>query len=257
MPLASYSVANLQAPITVTNLGDAIKAALVTAGWGAAFDDYVSGSERFLVYQRYSQAGNASGFIRLRIATTYVRTAPMSGWNTSTKTGTDLGSEGFFSSLTNTNTLIHVFGGSEEFSGVIIQQGTATSPVIWMAPATAPTWWNRATSCYGFVPNDVAFTNFATAANSPFSSSTQWAMQSSSSMLSALNRVTNRRDSISNALMSCPSGEGVAGRFSAEIGQGACSGLARFDRLVDDSFTPQREHIVLNNASGGLIVRIV
>lgn len=257
MALALYSTVALAAPITITTLGDAIKAALVTAGWGASFDDYVSGSERFLIYQRYNVAGNASGFIRVRIAATYVRVTPMSGWNTSTKAGTDMGSEASFSSLSNTNTTIHVFGGSQEFSGVIVQQGTITNPVFWVAPETSPAWWNRVTACYGFVPGDSSFVTFFSAANSPFGSSTQWGMQSSSSMLQSLNRVTNRRDSISGALFTCPSGEGVAGRFSAEIGQGACSGLARFDRLVDDSFTPQREHLVLGNSSGGLIVRVV
>ena len=256
MPLTTYSTRTVTAPTTVAIIADAVRSALTAAGWGDPVDDFLVSSERHLVYLRYNVAGHVQGYSRIRIGTTFIRQNISDGWTSATRTSINESSSPSFGTVSTANATIHVLAGSSELSGIIWQQGTSTSAILWFQPETVPSWWNRALWLYAFVPQDQSLNNWYSSNFSPFGSFTSWSLQSNSSMLGAINRVTNRRDSVSSILLQCPSSEGIAGRSSPEMGQAALSGLARFDRLTDDSFSPARDHLVLNPASGGLIVRI-
>lgn len=254
MAIATYATQPLTGTINQESVSDALVTALDSAGWGQPLDDYSDGS-RHLIYSRYAAAGHLSTLIHIRVGTNSIQASLGTGWDDAAKTMEREGTLIYYNAWTANPGVFHVLSAGDEFSGAIWQQGTVITPILFFAPEMSAQWWDRALWAWGFIPTDVALAGWRPTAASPF---TGWAdfRLPDQPYLNAINSVTNRRDSVSGLLLLCPNNEGIAARSSNELGAGVCSGLARFDALIDDSFTPAREHLVLNPASGGFIVRV-
>lgn len=259
MPIATYSTSPLSAGFTQAQLGDAIRNALASTGWGSTFDDYSASGERNLVFRLIHDNTRTMGtvFIRIQISTSNAISATiMTGWNASNKVATNNATAYALQTFANTSPItIHTINAWPEFSGVILEQVGTFAPIMCLFPADRMAAWDLNIWPHSFLPVNNSFTTWRLPSNNPYGSS-DWACSLGSSQMSSANRITNRRDAAMGILMFCPSSEGAGSRTSDEMGMGSVASLSRFNELVDDSFTPSRRHLILNAVAGGLTQRI-
>jgi hypothetical protein len=263
---SSLNVSMVNPTFTQTNFTDAIKTAMNNAGFGAVFDEYTSGTDRYLIYQLVFDANKIYGTVYLVIRVTgalAVTQRLYTNWNKTTRVGDNAGSETSSSGaifVNNAQVDFVGFARSPEFRLVALYQGTASVFLGYIRPENKPSWWDENAYSYAFVP--VSSSNFVQwygTAMSPYTGSvgTKDRLQAhlSVAQFGTPNPITNKRDILSNILFYAYSNEGIAGRSSSDLVQLASTNLLRKD--VIQVTVGAEEYYLLNAVAGGLGVRII
>lgn len=256
----------LQPTITQTNLAEAIKSAMNSAGFGAVFDEYTGGTDRFLIYQLTFDPSKVYGTVFLVIKITNalgVTQRLYTNWNKTTRIGDNPGTETSTSSaiLANNSQVDFVgFTKSPEFRLVALYQGTVSIFLGYVRPETKPNWWEENNFPFVFIPTSNSnFVTWYSTGLSPYSGSIgtrdRFSAHINVGQFSAPNPVTNRRDILSNILFYAHSNEGIAARSSSDLAMMASTNLVRRD-IIQVSVGVE-EYYLLNNVVGGLGVRII
>lgn len=239
-------------------LADAIKVAFTNAGYTAPFDEFVTGTDRFLVYQIVVDSTKTAGtaYLRIKITNTFLISQQMlSSWIVANKTGAN----GFTELNASATALVVTTGvnftainGSSEYKFVLIYQGANVLALGHMSPENRPAWWDLNAWSYVFFPHAANFASFRTTTLNPYGN----ADLTSSLNLAAMgvaNSQTNRRDIVAGIIFTTPTNQGIGCRSSDDLVMVASSGASRFDTLQIPGDTKQ--YLLLAPVSGGLAVR--
>lgn len=258
MVLASRTDSFIAATITQQTLYDGIKQAFLNAGYNPAFDDYVGGTDKILVYAIAYDTTKTYGttYLRIRITTGLVVNQQLySTWVVSSHTGTNPSSEIAYAALANTNQVNFIaLNAGIEFKLIVIWTSAITYVTGFIAPFNKPVWWDVNAWNYCFMPTDNTYSTFYSTALNPYNSQTYYNSLNNTYMGSA-NLQTNRRDLLPGIIFYSNSNRGIAARSSDDLVMTAASGTTRFDTFQVPNDTKQ--YLLLNPASGGLAVRVV
>lgn len=263
---STLNVSMLQPTFTVVQLADAIKAAMTNAGFSAIFDEYTSGTDRFLVYQLVFDTGKTYGtvYLVIKINASFAVTQRLyTSWNKNTRVGDNAGTETTTSGATLVNNAQVEFVGfsrSPEFRIVALFQGTVSIFLGYIRPENKPNWWDENVYPYAFIPvSNSNFTTWYGTALTPYSggAGTGGRLQAhlNVAQFGTQNPVTGRRDILSNILFYSSANEGIAGRSSADLVQVAATNLLKKDIIQVNPGT--EEYYLLNGVAGGLAVRLI
>ncbi len=260
MAIANYAISTVSGGWTQAILGDAIKAQLIAAGWDTAtFDDYSASGERNLVFRLIHDASKTFGttFLRIQISSALAFTITLgTAWNTTTKAMANVSTTITYSALATASPIrIHTLNAFPEFSGITLEQLSTFIPIFALFPSEMMAGYDLNSWSGCLVNSDATLGTWRATNNNPYISSLFVANLNIANM-GAVNRISNRRDSLSGLVIFYPSNEGVFARTSDDIGQGVTAGLSNFNEMLDDSFSPVRRHLVLRATAGGMIARI-
>ncbi|MEQ9355115.1 hypothetical protein [Coleofasciculus chthonoplastes] len=242
--------------LTQDLLVDEIKLAAAKTSLGIPFDEYTSGTDKYLVFEVVQDANAAFGKIYhhwqirfdLRI---YSRL--YSDWVAANKTGLDDSGSFYHDTLNNTDpvTLLTVNGGSE-YQFIIFSQGSILVVLGGVYPAKKPDWWDLSSWNYYFTPDYNDYRRFRSTAKNPFSNQYHDVSLKNSRMETA-NIHTGRRDILQGILFFTQSNQGISGKSSDDLVSCSAAGSSLGD--VIEVVTGER-YLVLDKSAGGLGVRI-
>lgn len=239
------------------NLYDGIKQSFVNAGYNAPFDEYVSGTDKIIVYQVVVDATKTYGvaYLRVRLTTALVVTQQiLATWNASTHAGTSGSTEIAYTAFA-TNVAVNFIalnmGGEAKL--VLLYQGSVYYPLGYIAPINRPSWWDLNAWPYAFLPTSGTFTGYRSTALNPFANTDHDTTLGSTRMGTA-NTISNRRDILSSIVFFTQANQGITGKSSEDFAMIAASGMTRFDILQIPG--DAKEYLLLNPTSGGLAVRV-
>lgn len=257
MVVATRIDSSLAATINQTSFVNALKTAFTNAGHTSIFDDYTSGTDRILVYAHIVDSSKVYGtlYLRIRITSSLVIYQQVyATWNATAHTGTGNSTEVLMLTLS-TNVTVSFISLDIGTEGrlILISQGALYTPLGVIAPANRPTWWNLDSWNYGFIftSNNANILRGTTV--NPYSNN-DYDTFLNNSRLGTPNNIFNGRDILTGIVLLSQSSTGVACRTSEDFGIGACNGNARYDLLPVLGTTQQ--YLVVNNVSGGLIIRV-
>lgn len=258
MPIATRTDSALAPTLAQASLVSALKTALTAAGLSTLVDDYTSGSDRIIVYQIIQDASKVFGtsYLRVRITSTLtVATQILSGWTVATHSGSNASTELSFATFsTSVGISFYALNASPELNLVMIAQGATHVAVGVLSPYYRPSWWDLNSYSYAFIPTSNSLTGWRAPNSNPYTSN-DYASSLGNASLNSPSRVTNRRSVGMGVILFAPSFEGDTGRTSDEIATCAAVGLSRYD-LLQVPGSPNRDYLILNNAAGGIGVRV-
>lgn len=256
MAIAIRTDTFLAPPFTHQSLYDAVKAAFLNSGFTAIFDEFISGTDKIVVYAIVLDNTKTFGttYLRLRVTSTFVIGQQLFGtWNPATDTGTGATTEVTYTALVNTVQVNFVnLNGSSEYKLVAMQQAANVIVLGFISPANKPIWWdlNAWNYCFIFTTN-VYFVVRSTTFN-PFTN-TEYDSTLNNVRMANSNVQTNRRDLLPGVVFFTQTSQGIIGRSSDDLVMISASGTARYDTIQIPGDTKQ--YLLLNPASGGLAVR--
>lgn len=253
--------------ITQASLIAGIKSAMAATGYSSnPFDEYTSGTDRFLVYQITFDAAKTYGVVYLQIKVTSALAVAQrlyTGWDAVAHTGTNPGTETAVTGATFASNIQIDFLGlakSPEFRIVGIYQGNTYCFLGYLRPENKPTWWDENSFPYCFIPlSSSNWLTWYTAGITPYtgSLSTSGRVQSNFtvSQMANVNPITNRRDIVSGLMLFAASNEGIAGRTSNDVAMVSATGLARRDAIQVAAGV--EEYLLLLPTAGGPAIRTI
>lgn len=256
MAIATRITTTLNPTITTLALNNAIKTAFSSIGLNH-FDEYLSGTTRFLVYEVVYNPGTAFGRVYNRIGITsslVISQELFTAWNTATKTGTN--SSGVVNYITLSSSAlitINAFNGGDEYKFVDITQNSSTCTLGVLLPQFKPDWWDTNTYPYGFTcVGTSAITAFRGLTPNPYNNTGYTGIPLNNTILSNDNLITNQPDVIKGICIYSSSNRGIAARTSDDIG--ACPSLSK-TRFTEISLSDGTKYMILKAANGGLCLR--
>jgi hypothetical protein len=257
MAVATRTDSTLASGFTQTTLGDAIKQAFINAGFPAAIDDYVSGTDRFLVFSQVVDSAKTFGtnILRVRISSSfYIFQQLFTSWNSTSKAGGNGSTEYYNSSITiNPNSLLSItsLNGGSEYRFVCLSQGSSFWLLGLMAPTNRPTWWDLNSFSYGFIPAGSASLTWRSSNISPYNN-TDYDISLGYVQMASANPITNKRDITTGLLLYSRSYAGVACKTSDDLVQCCASGIARYETIQASG----NQYLVVIPGTGALAVRV-
>lgn len=251
--------------ITQTALANAIKNAFSLAGYGSSpFDEYSSGTDRYLIYQLIFDQAKTYGTVYLQIKITSnlgLSQRLYSNWDAVAHTGQNSSTE-TASVAVNSVAQIDFMGltKSPEMRLVMVYQGATAICLGYLRPEFKPSWWNENVYPYCMIPNTLGlFATWYIPSLTPFTGSltTSGRIQASftQAQMVSPNPISARRDVIPGVLFFPWSNEGVAGRSSTDLAIVASGNLLRQDVI---QVTPgQEEYVLLGGGTGQPAVRLI
>jgi hypothetical protein len=257
MAVATRTDTTLAATITQTSFVNALKTAFTSAGYSSIFDDYTSGTDRILVYAQIVDSSKVYGTVYLRIRITSslaILQQIYTTWNPTARTGTGNSAEVPMITFATNGTVSFVsLDIGIEGRLVIISQGTLYVPLGIITPLNRPTWWDLNSWNYGFIFTSNSVNILRSTTVNPYGN-TEYDTFLNNSRMGTPNTTFNGRDILTGIVLLSQSSTGVACRTSDDFGIGSCSGNARYDLLPVTGTTQQ--YLVINNVSGGLVIRV-
>lgn len=260
MAIATRTDSFIAPTITQQLLYDAVKQAMTNSGFAATFDEYISGTDRIVVYSIVLDSTKTYGttYLRIRITTGLViHQSLYSTWAIASHTGINASTESSSAAFSATAQLNFVaLNGGLEYKIAFIYQSSLAYILGFVSPAIRPSWWDLNTWNYCFHAIDNTFSVFRSTAVTPYSANNaNYDSSLNLSRMGTANQQTNRRDILPGVLFYSQSNQGIAGRTSDDWVMIAANGATRFDTLQLPGDTKQ--YLLLNPASGGLGVRVV
>lgn len=256
MAVATRTDTNLAATITQTSLVNTLLTAFTNAGFSPPTDNYTSGTDRILVYSWVVDGTRTFGtiFLRIRVTNTFqVFQQLFTGWNTSTKVGTNGSTEvnaGTF--VANNPIQFTALNAGGECKLISVVQGTVFMLLGLLIPDNRPAWWDLNSWSWGFIFTSATLLALRGSARFPFTVSDYDIFNSS--RMANINPNTNRRDVFTGLILLTQSNTGGAGKTSDDVAIACASGSARYDIL---SFPgDNRQFLLINNTAAGLAIRI-
>lgn len=248
---------NLSATITQTSLVDAIKTAFTNAGFSTPIDDYTSGSDRILVYSLVVDASKNYGttFLRIRITSALVCNQQLfTGWNTSTKTGTNGGTEVSYTTLAAGLPITLVALNSGEVRLVLLLQSGVLVPLGMFVPTNRMSWYDLNSWSYGFIASTNTFSTWRSANLTPYNDTSFDILPLANSRMSSANSQTGRRDVLSGLIGLSQSNQGYAFKTSDDLACISANGSNRLDIAAISGSTEQ--YLILGTVAGSLGIRV-
>lgn len=257
MAIASRVDSVLNSNWTQAALVDALKIAMINAGYSAPISDFVSGTDRIIVYSIVLDSAKTYGtsFLRIRIASTFViGTQLYATWNTANNTGTGNGAEILTTALVTTTTVNFVsLNGSLEHKLVLVFQNAIYYPIGFLSPENKPAWWDLNSFNYCFIPSGITFALLRGTTINPYVNTDHDSTLNVARMATA-NLITNRRDVLPGVVLYTQANVGISGRTSDDLIMLAATGTTRLDIVQIPGDTKQ--YLVINPAAGGLCIRV-
>lgn len=257
MAVATRTDSTLAANWTQTTLFDAIKAALINAGFPNPVSDFTSGTDKIATYAVILDNTKAFGttFLRVRITNAFIVAIQLfATWNSATNTGTGNSLEITNTALVPTTGVNFIaLNAGNEAKLIGVQQGAIFYTLGFLSPANRPAWWDLASFNYCFIPTTNAFGVWRTTLQNPYAN-TEFDCNLNNTRMGSANTITSRRDILQGVVMLTQSNTGVSGRTSDDLVSVAASGATRFDTLQIPGSTNQ--YLLLNPSAGGLAIRI-
>jgi hypothetical protein len=275
VPQATQTNRTLASGFTEASFITALQAALAAAGFGSPFDIQLgtaTGTNRYMVFQMPGDTTKAKGYVYLRIrwtwnGTTTPRTATLFSalfdtWNTSTRTGTNMGAEHQCGIVPANNAALDFYSFSHpEVKHLVLNQNGAAGTwgfLNFMKPASKVsvngiTLFDEANYTYGFFsnPTDV---NLLVGVNSSISPTGDTSYITNDIVgMSAITALANRiqRES-SPRVYSYDTGQGAVAQFSSDVGVCASGGVPWLAELNDGS----RHVLLAQRAKAGLTLLV-
>lgn len=257
MAIASRLDSFVAPTLTQQNIYDGIKQAFSNAGYAAPFDEFVTGTDKVVVYAIVLDNTKTYGttYLRVRVTTTFIIGQQLfSTWNTATDTGTNGSTEVTYPALVN-NVQVNftALNGLTEYKIVLLTQGTNSIVLGFFSPANKPVWWDLNAWNYAFIPTVSTFASFRSTLLNPYNSTENDSILNNT-RLGTANTQTNRRDLLPGIVFFTQTNQGISGRSSDDLVMVAAVGATRYDTVQIPNDTKQ--YLVLNPAAGGLAVRI-
>lgn len=256
MAIATRTDSLLAPTFTQQGLYDAVKAAFLNAGYAIPFDEFISGTDRIVVYAIVLDSTKTFGttYLRIRVTNTFLIGQQLFGtWNPTTDTGTGATTEVTYTALVNTVQVNFVnLNGNTEYKLVIIQQAANAIVLGFLSPANKPTWWDLNAWNYCFIFTTNAFFVVRSTTFNPYANTEHDSILNNARMSTA-NVQTNRRDLLPGIVFFTQTNQGISGRSSDDLVMIAASGTTRYDTIQIPGDTKQ--YLLLNPVSGGLAVR--
>ena len=259
MAIATKTTTTLAATITQQGLYNALKTAFTAAGFGNPYDEYTSADNSlrcaWLTMLDNTKVYGTTG-MRFRVGTDLSLGFLMgTGWDktnhTTSNFSTDYVSPAFAPSQP--ITLDSVNGGGE-FKLVIVSQGTTKFNFCYLSPANKPIWWDLNSYPYGFINGSADFSLFYGSALNPYSN-INFSNSLNRANLATANVITNKRDIELGVNFYSQSNQGIMGKSSDDLVSIAAVGTSRFD-IVRVAGNPSKDFLIINNAAGGLGIRV-
>jgi hypothetical protein len=242
---------------TQATLVDALKLGMSNAGFSAPIDEYISGSDKVVVYSFVTDSAKTFGttYLRIRVTTTLSIAAVLyANWNVISHSGSSGSPKAQFSGLvTNNSVNFTALNGGAEFKFLFITQGTTIIPLGIFAPANKPNWWNVDNWTYAFTWASSSLNTVTGTAINPYAQSTYSLLINNSLMINA-NPQTGTSDVLTGLILLNNSGKGIAGKTSDDLGSACVSGTTRYNTISSD--TANHNFLIINPASGGLVIKI-
>lgn len=244
--------------ITQQNLYDGIKQAFSNAGYPAPFDEYTSGTDKFVVYAVVIDSTKLAGtaYLRIRVSNAFVLAQQLyTSWSVASHTGSNSSSEIAYSAFAN-NLQINLIAlnANPEYKFVLAWQSNVFSPLGYLSPTHKPSWWDLNSFPYVFIPAYNDFSSIRTSNLTPYTQIDNDIALFGNTRLATANRITNRRDVLQGWLLLNQSNTGLAGRTSDDLILFSGSGTTRFDVLQIPGSNNQ--YLVLVPGNGGLAARV-
>lgn len=257
MAIAIKTDSSVPPTITQQSLYDGIKQAFVNAGYSVPFDEFVSGTDKVLVYQAVIDASKTYGtaYLRIRVTTTFVVAQQiLATWNTATKAGTGGATEVVYTALVaNAAVNLMALNMGVEAKLILLYQGTVYYPLGYVSPSNRPSWWDLNAWPYAFVPTANTFTLYRSTTVNPFAN-TEHDTTLGSVRMGTANVISNRRDVLASIVFFTQANQGIVGKSSEDFAMVSATGLSRFD--IFQTPTDLKQYLLLNPVAGGLALRI-
>lgn len=257
MAIAIRTDSFLTPTFTQQGLYDAIKVAFVNTGFATIFDEFLSGTDRVVVYAIILDATKTYGttYLRVKVTTTFIIGQQLfATWNAATDTGTGATTEITYTALPNTSPITFIaLNGSNEYRLAILQQGSTIIVLGFISPANKPAWWDLVAWNYCFLFTTNVFFIMRSTTFNPYAN-TEHDSTLNTGRMGFANSQTNRRDLLPGIVFFTQSNQGISGRSSDDLVMISASGSSRFDTIQIPGDT--RQYLLLNPASGGLAVRV-
>jgi len=257
MVIATVDQKNLVVPITQNLLVNEIKLAAAATDLGIPFDEYVSGTDNYLVFEVVQDANTAFGKVyhhwQIR-ADLQIHCRLCSSWGIANKNGADDSGSFSHSVLNGTDPIavLTVSGGSE-YQFIIFSQGINLVVLGGIYPARKPDWWSLSSWNYYFTPDYNDYRRFRSTRKNPYSNIYHDVSLKNSRMGNA-NIHTGRRDVVQGVLFFSQSNQGISGKSSDDLVSCAAAGSSLGD-VIEVPVTGER-YLILDKNAGGLGVRI-
>lgn len=251
-------------PITQTALVDACKPKFSEIGY-TLLDDYISGTDRFLVYSYQFDATKTQGtvFFRFKFTTALAVTQQIgTAYNAATKVLSNPGTESFGNTfLSNTNLDLITYSNGNQYRLIFLGQGTGTIYTLllgFIRPDNQPEWWNENLSPYCLVSRntDPHFGTLYPTGLLPFAGANSYTSLPIGALLNA-NPLNSKRDILNKIPITITGNNGIAGFLPDDICAFAGNGASKLDTLI---ISPTEKYEVLyplGSSSSGYAMRIV
>lgn len=258
MAIATRNDSFVAPTITQQLLYDAIKQAMINAGYSSPFDEYTSGTDKIVVYAIVLDSTKTFGttYLRVRVTTAFaVGQQLYSTWNATTHTGTNASTEYVataFSSSAQIN--FTALNGGIEYKLALLYQGSLFYPLGYLSPANRPSWWDLNTWNYCLHPGTATFSSFRSPSSTPYANNALYDSSLNIARMGSANLQTNRRDILPGILIYSQSNQGIGGRTSDDLIMVAGTGSTRFDTLQAPG--DAKQYLILVPDAGGLAIRV-
>jgi len=249
-------------PITAANFESSLHTAMLNAGF-ILWHTYTSfGRNRRIYREIFNNDTYGTAFYELRFNTTSPRfsVAAHVGFNNqnNTGTGTITGYSDFSPDTSNEINYVSLNGGPE-FRVVLIRQADELVVVGQLRPSLKPNWWNENNYPYVWYVIDLYSPWYSLTTAGGYSRSPWDSTYAEIGNRRIIGTVPNGKREIANAVELISQGyanSGICGVFSNDIAQSATEELEPgVDVLV---VSPgNEEYLVIQAATGGLVVRVV
>jgi len=246
--------------ITATNFENSLHTAMLNAGFTLWHTYTASGENRRIYREIFNSSTYGTAFYEIRINTTsrQLSIAAYVAFNTTTNTGTGtITSINSFTPTTGNQIDYVALNGGSEFRVVLIRQAGTLAIVGQLRPSlNKPSWWDENNYSYVWYIRNLTTNQWSVVTTgAPWSSATAVLVSRT-----IRGTVPGGQREIANAVelasVSTASPGGTCGVFSNDIAQSSTEGLVPgVDMLVVTAGT--EEYLVLEAASGGLVVRTV
>lgn len=243
--------------LTQQTVYDGLKQALANAGFTTLYDEYTSGTDKFVVYQIIIDNTKiyGSAYIRFGVTNNLTLTQQLyATWIRTTHSGSN-GSAGIIypALVNNTSFNFVALNMGVECKLVMAYQESNYHALGYISPANKPDWWSLDSFPYVFIPTSNTFAICRSTTLNPFNNS-EYDLSVNWTRMGVANWMTNRRDLLNGIVFFTQSNQGVIGRTSDDLVSVAGAGTTRFDTIQVPSSSEQ--YLIINPASGGLAIRI-
>jgi hypothetical protein len=257
MPIATRTYpADLSPPITQAALFASFRDAL-SAVFGVAPLKSYTATDMFAVWQLVGDASKTFGraFYRLRVTAGLVVYHNLASGFTDA-TNTLINPSGDLHLITyNANLAVKMLGFSTaEYKFLSINQGAIYQMLGYFRPPDAPAWEESAYPRF-FVSNAADLSLCFCTALTPYSSSS-FATSLNNPNMGTVDSVLQLRSQIQGFWLWGPSNSGIVAQTSADLVQGACTGLSREDGFRVPGTNPPEEYFIPRPGAGALMIRI-